>query len=83
MDKTYSCTNLDTTYHMSTLFFFEKKVLHVLQSQGQPACLIVGLREKTTYRSTLFLSGRNRARDALQKKATKEATSKVVKETAG
>ena len=44
---------------------------------------MVGLREKTTYRSALFPTGSGRARDALQKKTTGRAMSKVVKETAG
>ena len=44
---------------------------------------MAGLREKTTYRSTLFPSDSSEARDALQKKATGGAASKLVRETAG
>ena len=44
---------------------------------------MAGLQERTTYKLVSFSSGSGRARDALQKKATGGATSKVVKETAG
>ena len=44
---------------------------------------MTGLQEKTTYRLVPFLFGDNRARDALQRKATGEATSEMVRETAG
>ena len=44
---------------------------------------MAGLQNKTTYRSALFPTGDGRVKDALQKKATKRATSEVVKETAG
>ena len=43
---------------------------------------MAGLQEKTTYKSTLFLFGDGRAKDALQKKAIRRATSKMVKDTA-
>ena len=80
---TYSCTNSDTTSYTSALALSRKKVLYVLQSQSQAACLIANLQKKTTYRSVPFLSGSDRAKDALQRKATRKATSKVVTETAG
>ena len=44
---------------------------------------MAGLRKKTTYRSTPFLTGGDKAKDALQRKATRGAINKVVKETAG
>ena len=44
---------------------------------------MAGLQKKTTYRSAPFPTGGDRARDALQKKATRGATSKVMRETAG
>ena len=43
---------------------------------------MAGLREKITYRSAFFFSDGGRARDALQAKATRRVTSKVVRETA-
>ena len=78
-----SHTNSYTTSHTSVLALSRKKVLRVLQSQGQAACLMAGSREKTTYKSAPFPSGGGGARDALQRKATVGATSKVVRETAG
>ena len=83
LNITYSCIDLNITSHTSTLALSRGEILHVLQSQGQAACLIAGLQEKTTYRSTLFPTGGGRARDALQRKAIGGATSKVVRETAG
>ena len=68
-------TNSNTTFYTSALVFSGAEVLHVFQSR----CLIAGLREKTTYRSAPFPSGGGRARDVLQRKATGEATSKVVR----
>ena len=50
-DTTYSRTDSDTTSHTSALALSGAKVLRVLRSQGQAACLMAGLREKTTYRS--------------------------------
>ena len=83
LNTTYSCTNLNTTSYTSVLALSRKEVLRVLQSRGQAACLMAGLREKTTYRSAPFPSGGSGARDALQKKATRGATSEVVRETPG
>ena len=54
LDITYSYIKLDITSHISTLAFFREDVLCVLQSQGQAAYLIAGLREKTIYRSAPF-----------------------------
>ena len=82
-DTTYFCTDLDTTSHTSVLALFRKEVLRVLQTRGQAACLMAGLREKTTYRSAPFSSGGGGAKDALQRKATGRATSELVRETAG
>ena len=61
----FSRTDLDTTFYTSALAFFRAKVLRVLRSRGQAACLMAGLRKKTTYRSALFPSGDDGARDAL------------------
>ena len=77
-----SYINLDITFYTLTLALSRAEVLCVLQSQGQAAYLIAGLQEKTTYRSAPFLFGGDRARDALQWKTTRGATSEVVKETA-
>ena len=44
---------------------------------------MAGLQKKTTYRSALFPTGGGGARETLQRKATKGAMSKVVKDTAG
>ena len=44
---------------------------------------MASLQEKTTYRSALFPLGGGGARDALQMKGTRKATSKVVRETGG
>ena len=82
-DITYSRTDLVTTPHISTLALSGKKVLCVLQSQGQAACWMAGSQEKTTYRSAPFPSGGGGAGDASQRKITRGATSEVVKETAG
>ena len=79
---TYSCTNLDTISYTLALIFFEKKVLYVLQSQGQAACLMASLQEKTSYRSTPFATGDGKARNVLQKKTIEEAKIKMVRETA-
>ena len=68
-------TDSNTTFHISALAFFGAEVLRVFQSH----CLIAGSREKTTYRSAPFPSGGGGARDALQRKATGGATSKVVR----
>ena len=46
--------NLDITSHILASTLFGAKVLYVLQNQGQAACLMAGLREKTTYRSASF-----------------------------
>ena len=46
------------------------------------ACLMASLEEKTTYRSALFLSNGDRARDILQKKAIRQTISKIVREIA-
>ena len=78
LDTTYSCNNSDTTSHTSVLAFSGKEILRVLQSRGQAVCLIAGLQEKIIYKSALFPSGGGGARDALQKKATRKATSEVV-----
>ena len=78
-----SYTNLDITFYTSALGLSRVEVLHALQSKGQAACLIAGLREKTTYRLAPFLSGAGKARDVLQWKATRGATSEVVRQTAG
>ena len=75
-------TNLNIILYTSALAFSRKKVLRVLQSQGQAACLMAGLQKKTTYRLAPFLTSGNRARDALQKKANRGVISKVVRETA-
>ena len=48
------CINSDITSHTLAPALFEAKVLHVLQSRGQTACLMAGLWEKTTYRSAPF-----------------------------
>ena len=77
------CTDSDTTSYTSALVLSGKKVLRVLQSQGQAVCLMAGSQEKTTYRSAPFPTGGGGARDALQRKAIGGATSKVVRETAG
>ena len=50
----FSRTDSDITFHTSALALFEAKVLCVLQNQGQAACLMAGLREKTTYRLAPF-----------------------------
>ena len=47
-------TDSDITSHTSALALSGEKVLRVLQSRGQAACLMAGLREKTTYRSAPF-----------------------------
>ena len=78
-----SYTNSDTTFYTSALALSGAEVLRVLWNQGQVACLMAGSQEKTTYRSAPFPSGGGGARDALQRKATGGATSKVVRETAG
>ena len=49
-----TCTNSDIISHTSALALSGEEVLCVLQSQGQAACLIAGLQEKTTYRSAPF-----------------------------
>ena len=82
-DIIYSCTNLDTIFYKSALALSEKKVLYVLQSRSQAACLIASLQEKTTYKSVFFQFSGSGARDALQKKATGGTTSKVIRGTAG
>ena len=81
MDITYSYTNLDITSYISVLVLFEKEVLHVLQNQDQPAWLIAGLQEKTSYKSALFPIGGSRTEDALQKKTTGSIINKVERET--
>ena len=48
------CTDSDITSYTFTLVLFGEEVLHVLQSQGQAACLMANLQEKITYRSALF-----------------------------
>ena len=73
--RCHSRTDLDTTSHTSIQTLYGAKVLHVFQSH----CLITGSQEKTTYRSALFPSGGGGAKDALQKKATRKATSEVVR----
>ena len=45
--------------------------------------MIAGLQEKIIYKLVLFPSGSSRTKDVLQKKATRGATNKVIKETAG
>ena len=79
----FFCTDSDTISHTSALALSKAEVLCVLQSQSQAACLMAGLQEKTTYRSTPFLSGDSRAKNILQWKATGGARSGVVRETAG
>ena len=49
-----SYTDLGIISYTSTLALSKKKVLRVLQSQGQAACLIAGSREKNTYISAPF-----------------------------
>ena len=83
LDITYSCIDLDTISHTSALVFSRKKVLHVLQSWNQAACLIAGLRKKIIYRSAHFPFGGSGVGDVIQKKATERAINKVVRETAG
>ena len=78
-DTTYSRTDSDTTSHTSVLALSGQEVLRILQSRGQAACLMAGLQKKTTYRSALFPISGGEAKDALQKKATGGATSKVVR----
>ena len=68
-------TDSDTTSYTSALALSGAEVLRVFQSR----CLIAGSQEKTTYRSAPFPSGDGGARDALQKKVTRGATSKVVR----
>ena len=75
--------DLDITSYTSTLAFSGEKVLYVLQSQGQPVCLIANLQKKITYRSVLFPSNGSRAKNVLQKKTTKGVTSKVIREITG
>ena len=41
---------------------------------------MAGLQEKSTYRSALFSTGGDGAKNALQKKAIRKTTSKVIKE---
>ena len=41
-------TDSDITSHTPTLDLSRKEVLRVLRSQGQAACLMAGLQEKTT-----------------------------------
>ena len=57
--------NSDITFYISALVLSKKKVLQVLQSQNQAACLIVGLQKKTTYKSAPFSSSSGGARDVL------------------
>ena len=76
-------TDSDITSYTSALALSGEEVLRILRSRGQAAYLMAGSREKTTYRSAPFPSGGGGARDALQRKATGGATSKVVRETAG
>ena len=66
------CTNSDIIFYILALAISREEILYVLQSQGQIACLIVDLREKTIYKSALFLFGGNRAKDILQKKVIGE-----------
>ena len=47
-------TDLDITSHTPALALSGEEVLRVLRTQGQAACLMAGLREKTTYRSAPF-----------------------------
>ena len=63
--------------------FPEKKVIHVLQSQGQAACLIADLQKKFIYKSTTFLSSDSGIKEILQKKVTRKNISKMTRETAG
>ena len=80
-DTTYSCTNSDTTSYTSVLALSRAEVLRVLWSQGQAACLMAGLQEKTTYRSAPFWIGwwwSEGVPHALWK-ATEGATSKVLR----
>ena len=63
LDLSYN--NLDITSYTLALALFKEKVLQVLQNQGQAACLMAGLQEKTIYRSALFLFSGSGARDAL------------------
>ena len=71
----YPRTDLDTTSYISALALSGAEVLCVFQSR----CLIAGSQKKTTYRSAPFPSGGGGARDALQRKATRGATSEVVR----
>ena len=61
----FSCIDLDITSYISVLALSREEVLRVLQSQGQAACLMASLQEKTIYRSALFLSGDGKLIDAL------------------
>ena len=74
----HSCINLVITSQTLALALSGAEVLYIFQSR----CLIAGLQEKTTYRLALFLFGGSGARNALQKKTTKRARSKVMRETA-
>ena len=48
------CTDSDIIFYISALALFGAKVLCVLQSRGQAACLMANLQEKTTYKLALF-----------------------------
>ena len=52
-------------FYILALVFFGKKVLRILRSRGQAACLIAGLQEKTTYKSAPFSTGGDKIKDAL------------------
>ena len=67
--------NLDIIFYISVLAFFRKEVLPIIQSQGQATCLIAGLQEKITYRSTLFPFSDSKAKNTLQKKAPRDVRS--------
>ena len=76
LNITYFWTNSNITLHTSVLALSRAEILCILQSQA-------GLQEKTIYRSALFPSGNNEAKDVLLKKALARAINKVVREIAG
>ena len=79
----FSYTDSDIIFYILVLAIFREKILFVLENQSQAFCFIAGLQKKITYRLALFLFGDGRIRDALQKKATKRAISKVRREKTG
>ena len=64
-DITYPCINLDIIFYISALVFSKNKVLRILHSRGQAACLMASLQKKTTYKSAFFLLSGGKTRDIL------------------